>query len=684
MSGGSMARVALVCMPYYKAEVPPIALGLLKAILRERGIAVDLHHLNLWFADSDYAAYREINDEVFFHGEWIFSHALWDEPPPATLAEVTAALQDSRARFCLELAHDGGALEPTVARPLQSWAAYSRMILAAVERVEPFLARCLDEIDWAAYELVGFTSTFQQNVASLALAKRLKQRFPNLYIMFGGANCDGVMGEAMFRAFPFIDGVCLAEGDEVFPDFVEALLAGAPARPRDGLLDRRLATSVGPTPASALRVLPSVARRPPFAKLDALPFPDYDDYFEQFATTSFAGTPTLVYFETSRGCWYGQKQHCTFCGVNGSAIDFRTKSPARAVEEIRWIHDRYCDNAEILAATDNIMPADYPRTMLPQLEALGLDTRLFYETKSNLRKPAVAQYQRAGVKHVQPGIESLSSPVLKLMKKGVTALQNIQTLKWCRQYNIRAKWNVLYGFPGETAADYAGQAELFAKLHHLHAPISCVPIRIDRFSPYQERPQEFGITGLRAHPGYRVVYRELSDDLLEDLAYCFVGDYASKAGVAAYDQQLYEAVMRWQARADEAALFFLSGDRRAVVGDFRDPQAPAIHLLEGARWLVHAACDRIHTRGALAELLDEHPGTSSAQLDAALARLLELDLLIEEDERYLSLAFEFDEDRASADAYFPPASCWPWLGQMLAMLEQPPGSSVGSGLEQRW
>ena len=60
--------------------------------------------------------------------------------------------------------------------------------------------------------------------------------------------------------------------------------------------------------------------------------------------------------------------------------------------------------------------------------------------------------------------------------------------------------------------------------------------RFDRFSPYQERPETYGIRNLHAHPGYREVYRGLSDELLEDLAYCFIGDYDSKADVPVIPQ----------------------------------------------------------------------------------------------------------------------------------------------------
>src|SRR5215216_500857 len=43
--------------------------------------------------------------------------------------------------------------------------------------------------------VVGFTSMFMQNVASFAMARRLKARNPGLVTVMGGANCEWPMGQ---------------------------------------------------------------------------------------------------------------------------------------------------------------------------------------------------------------------------------------------------------------------------------------------------------------------------------------------------------------------------------------------------------------------------------------------------------------------------------------------------------
>ena len=42
-------------------------------------------------------------------------------------------------------------------------------------------------------------------------------------------------------------------------------------------------------------------------------------------------SPTLL-IETSRGCWWGERNHCTFCGLNGSSMSFDEMAPGRALE----------------------------------------------------------------------------------------------------------------------------------------------------------------------------------------------------------------------------------------------------------------------------------------------------------------------------------------------------------------
>src|SRR5262249_52378449 len=157
------------------------------------------------------------------------------------------------------------------------------------------------------------------------------------------------------------------------------------------------------------------------------------------------------------------------------------KSPERALTELTELVDRY--DTRYFDSVDNIIDLRYFRNVLPRLAEMQLEVELFYETKANLRKEQVRLLREAGVVQIQPGIESLNSSVLRLMRKGVSALQNIQLLRWCAEYMVQPFWNLLAGFPGEDPADYARQAELVPLLTHLPPPSGLSLIRLDRFSP---------------------------------------------------------------------------------------------------------------------------------------------------------------------------------------------------------
>ena len=100
------------------------------------------------------------------------------------------------------------------------------LIRGARSRADGFLRRCVESVDWGAYDVVGFTTTFAQNVASLALARRVKERSPESVVVLGGANCEGEMGLALHRSFPFVDLVCAGEADLTFPRLLTTLRGG--------------------------------------------------------------------------------------------------------------------------------------------------------------------------------------------------------------------------------------------------------------------------------------------------------------------------------------------------------------------------------------------------------------------------------------------------------------------------
>lgn len=132
---------------------------------------------------------------------------------------------------------------------------------------------------------------------------------------------------------------------------------------------------------------------------------------------------------------------------------------------------------------------------------------------------------RAGMVQIQPGIESLSTNVLKLMRKGVAGPANLSLLRDAASLGLYVLWNILYGFPGEEVEDYSGLPELFEALEHLRPPEYCVPIVIDRFSPHHRNPTAFGIDSYLPYPGFAALFPPGAPVM--SLAYHFVGQHTT-------------------------------------------------------------------------------------------------------------------------------------------------------------
>jgi len=260
----------------------------------------------------------------------------------------------------------------------------------------------------------------------------------------------------------------------------------------------------------------------------------------------------------------------------------------------------------------------------------------FCEVRPTLSKEQVKSLASAGVRNVQAGIENLSTNVLRLMKKGSTSLAAFQTLKWCKQYQVRADWNILYGFPGEQPQDYARNLELARLLTHLDPPVAVGPFRMDRFSTCFEHASEMGFTGVRPHRAYRFVY-PFPDETLSQLAYFFEFAYQTRIDDGGYAGQIYSTVEAWKARREYLTCEPV-GDS-LVVHDSRAVAAAPRVSLSGVRRSLLEYCDRAQTVRLLGQRLrtERSEVFTDGEIKAMLEDFVCDKLMIKEANSYLSL-----------------------------------------------
>ncbi len=483
--------VLLIVPPFSGLERPSLAMHVLQACARDAGFSTSVFYANLsyaqWIGEQGYLSVCAM-PPGWFIGERLFSRLAYDLPP----------LGNDRGQHVADelrrLKHQGSiGGPPLVLRELHAMEATAERWL---RWLAPALLSTLPAV-------VGCTSSFEQTAAGIALLRALKQQRPDVLTVIGGANCEDAMGEGMAALSPYLDVVFSGESERAFVDVLNGLRAGC-------------------------RPTQRIVKGEPCMDLDALPTPDFSEYYHQldtFLPASSLKTKGKIFlpYETSRGCWWGQKSHCTFCGISSESMGFRKKSPDRVIADLRSLSASH--PTDIVAMADNIMPQAYYQTLLPRLKAELPPLFIFYELKANMGLRHMRLLHEAGVREIQPGIEALSTGLLKLMAKGVTASQNIATLRHARALGTYVQWNLLWGFPNDELAHYEETLALLPLIRHLRPPRAFYPIVLDRFAPYFTRPGGFGIANLTPLAGYADVFP--AGAAIDKLAYYFSGTFRS-------------------------------------------------------------------------------------------------------------------------------------------------------------
>lgn len=629
--------VVLVSMPFGPLRMPSLGLSLLKAGLNGEAVSSEILYFTFAFAEQiGVALYDNLADGHDKHlpGEWLFSSALAGHERLDPHSYLEAYIRPS----------EGGEQDPFSDHP---WLRADELH-TIYQGAGDFIERCAATVLARRPRILGFTSTFFQNVASLALAQRLKALAPDLNIVFGGANCEGAMGAQMLRSFPFIDAVVSGEGDQVFPVMVTRLLAGESIDHLQGVF-----TAANQALSGINGVYPNT---PLVRDMDSLPYPDFTDFFAQLHAIPVEDS--MLSYESSRGCWWGERQHCTFCGLNGTGMAYRAKSADRALEELLSLSSTY--PADFVAVADNILSQGYFRDFIPRLAQTNRSFGLFYEVKANLKKEQLRALRAAGIEQIQPGIESLSDEVLGLMRKGVSAMQNIQLLKWCRELGMRTSWNLLYGFAGEDPAEYQRMAELIPLLSHLPAPHGAGVIHTDRFSPNFDHPEEFGLIHLRPPETLRHIY-DLPEEALYNLCYHFEHDYLDHPDPDSYTELFREEVTRWVQAYPQSELFFVELGDLISITDMRPIARSRTTLYMGLEKLLYVACDEATSLAGLGKMLAESGAGEYGpeQLEALLQPMLDAGLMLRFGGRFLSLAIP-------VGVYRPHTPATEWFGEVVS------------------
>ncbi|MEI6157070.1 MAG: RiPP maturation radical SAM C-methyltransferase [Atribacterota bacterium] len=396
-----------------------------------------------------------------------------------------------------------------------------------------------------------------------------------------------------------VDMVCVGEGETALVELAKKMASGETVSDIPNIYTKKNSKAVEPGNLELIDIR-------------SVPIPIFDDFAPERIYRAMSGKIyRMIPLEFSRGCWWGEKSQCIFCGVNRGSLHFRAKSPERALSEITTLTKKY--GVKRVRTVDANLNPQYLKTLLPELSNqvnFHLE-ELFFETKTNLTREQIHQLQLAGTRTLQPGIESFDTEILTYMRKGTTLFQNVQFLKWTRDYGLKPTYNFLYGFPGENLDAYRRMIVLVPLLVHLRPPDVVSPILLQRFSPLFDQADRWKLQDVQAYHGHRFFYPFKQKDL-DELAYTFDYHFKDQCQIPTYFEPLKKELEKWRSLWLQHEPPFLAFDRLAenklLIYDTRPCRQNMQVELSGDGAYAYLTCDEGRGFGRITEEVKKRVG----------------------------------------------------------------------------
>lgn len=608
---------ALITMPFAPAEGPSIQLAVLKRCLNNANLQSDEFFLNIRFLKKmrDYNCHNIYNSTLpSMVSEWFFS------PVPFSRRKD---FFNMTAYSRLEGFAQSAGISP-------------EKVFDIKEKIAPeFIDEVFNETHWGKYSAVCFTLSYAQINASFALAKKIKEKFPQIKTIFGGAfsqihedSCPEYM-----KAFDFIDFFVLGDAEPVIAPLLESIINKTPPPRLPGLFCRE---------SGEVRYSGGVSIA---GNIDEMPIPDYRRFFAYYKSLDYSLRSRLRRYmpiEMSRGCPWGQHKPCSFCAFYPCG-GYKPKSPEAIEKEIKYQVDTNGSRSLYIVDAAVIPPTIEKAFPLIQGIAKGMNIP-FLEVRTTLKEEHVRIMKETGVTLVQPGIEALDDGILKKMNKGVTLFSNLLFLKWCRKYGIGVSYNIILGVPDATVEDLRSQLEVINLVHHLDPPFP-MPLSVVRLSDYYHNTEKYPLKNLKPDDFYRYIYPKGID--INKVAFEYSVEFTmDTTPLVPLYQQTMAAVEKWRNTWISGKQPFLKMREREGEIEITDgrntPQSPVEYILDGLEGEICRLCMNRprNVESIIKRLPDNFRDTEKEEVAKVLEDFREKGLVISRNNLWLILATE--------------------------------------------
>lgn len=273
---------------------------------------------------------------------------------------------------------------------------------------------------------------------AIAASQLVRSLRPELPVIFGGWHPSLMPAQTLRENF--VDVVVMHQGEVTLVEVLERLGSGTGLDLVAGCWFKKDG-----------RIVSNPDRAP--LPLSSLPPPAYD-LADFDAYTRLSKSRKLPY-ATSIGCPYA----CTYCtDMVFYNRRFNPLEAQRIVEEVTGLVERY-RLAEVALVDSNFL-VDVRRAVAIARGFVerGVKFRWTFQASTDLlcrmSDEEVALLAASGVSHIGFGTESASPEVLRRMKKAHQHIPDIfEAARKCHRAGIRVTFNLIFGYPGEEAAD---------------------------------------------------------------------------------------------------------------------------------------------------------------------------------------------------------------------------------------
>ena len=605
----------LVNVPIGILFSPSLALGILKPIAQRGGLQTKVLYANMLLASVvGIDLYKDLNNIANSTNqvvEMLFQpYAGYEEY--ASLDEIGEFMKRSDPNLYAQFPYIRGVVE-------RVW-----------EKMDEYLDLAVETILRGNPRAVGCSYGFQQANSCFALLKRIKEQRPDIITFIGGSSCSEYSGQAIVDHKPFVDYVFCGETDDIFADAVKRMIQ----HDVEGLK----------TCYPSVLIKGGVPATHTMQDLNDIPFADYDEYFEQLEEYGLSDCIEVsVPFESSRGCWWGCKHRCRFCGLHfdPNHIQYRKKTLPRIVSELDYLKEKYGDHMFFFC--DCVLDYNYTKEFPVYFKDKGY--RLYAEVKTNMTREEIKGLSDAGFKWVQPGIEAIQDDLLKHMNKGNTAIRQLEYLKWSTAYGIYSFWNMITDFPMEEDAWYDETIERMRYITHL-VPSNRNTLLYQRSSYYTMHAKDYGIHLFTAQY-YRYYFGK--DSAFTE---AFAEYYSCAPHKRAYLPRLDEMTRQWQKEffAHCVLNYFVDGPFMGIL-DKRECTAQERIVLDGVKKEI---CEKSESTIRIDRLISQLPDYDREEIMEAIEELyLNEKLIMKIGEEILFLAIPKELEQSYSMEEYP-------------------------------